>query len=152
MYRQIGNQNCRDPSEWKLCPKVIQQVYQKRSMPKVDLLISWLSYRLPQWIGLENDVFPLGTYDPQQIWCNHYLYPFRLFSFILQVLRMVSSNQTEKNIICPTIIAFSNSIWLEISIAHPLLLPGNTRLKKLKKRSSFSNCKQNIVTSVMDHI
>ena len=31
------SRNSRDPSEWKLCPKVFQQVCQSRGTPKVDL-------------------------------------------------------------------------------------------------------------------
>ena len=41
------SQNSRDPSEWKLSPKVFQQVCQRREMPRVDLFVSSLSHLLP---------------------------------------------------------------------------------------------------------
>ena len=41
------SRNSRDPSEWKLFPKVFQQVCQRRGMPVIDLFASRLSSQLP---------------------------------------------------------------------------------------------------------
>ena len=45
------SQNNRDPSEWKLCPKVFQQVCQRKGKPKIDLFASRLSHQLPQYFA-----------------------------------------------------------------------------------------------------
>ena len=41
------SRNSRDPSEWKLSPKVFQQVCQRREIPREDLFVSSLSQLLP---------------------------------------------------------------------------------------------------------
>ena len=60
--------------------------------------------------GLEDHLFRLGTDVLQQIWCHQYLCSFPLFFLNLQVLKTVSSSQTEKNIACPTNTVLSNLV------------------------------------------
>ena len=55
------SQNSRDPSEWKLCPKVFQQVCQWRGTLKVDLFASRLSHQLSKYIAWKSDPFSQGT-------------------------------------------------------------------------------------------
>ena len=90
------SRNSRDPSEWKLCPKVFQQVCQRRGMAKIDLFASRLSHQLPQYFTRKPDPFSQGTDALQQIWGNQFLYEFPPFRLILQVLKKMSYDQTEK--------------------------------------------------------
>ena len=48
------------PSERKLCPKVFQQVCQRRGTPKVYLFASRLSHQLPQYFASKPDPFSQG--------------------------------------------------------------------------------------------
>ena len=34
------SRSCKEPSEYKLCPKVFQQIYQWRETPQLDLFVS----------------------------------------------------------------------------------------------------------------
>ena len=61
------SQNSRDPSEWKLCPKVFQQFCQWRKTLKVDLFVSKLSHQLSKYIAWKSDLFSQGTDTLQQI-------------------------------------------------------------------------------------
>ena len=124
------SRNSSNPSEWKLCPKVFQQVCQRRGMPKIDLFASRLSHQLPQYFAWKPDPFSQGTDALPQIWSNQFLYGFPPFCLILQVLKKVSYDQTEKLLlVTPT---WQSQIWypllLEMSIVRPLLLPRNTSL------------------------
>ena len=83
------SRNSRGPSEWKLCPKVFQQVWRRR-MSKVDLFTARLCHQLPHYFTWKPNPFSQGTDALQQIWCNHFLYAFPLFCFVLQVLKKVS--------------------------------------------------------------
>ena len=64
------SQNSRDPSEWKLCAKVFQQVSQRRGTPKVHLFASKLFHQLPQYFAWKPDPFSQGTDALKQIWGN----------------------------------------------------------------------------------
>ena len=113
-----------------ICPKVFQQVCQRRGMLKIDLFASRLSHQLPQNFAWKPDHFSQGTDALQQIWGNQFLYAFPPFCVILQVLKKVSYDQTEKLLlVTPT---WQSQIWypllLEMSIVRPLLLPRNTSL------------------------
>ena len=80
------SRNSRNPSKWKLCPKVFKQVCQRRGMPKIDLFASRLSHQLLQYFAWKPDPFSQGTDVLQQIWGNQFLYAFPPFCLILQVL------------------------------------------------------------------
>ena len=45
------SRNSREASEWKLWPKVFQELCQRRGMPKIDLFVSRLSHQLPQYFA-----------------------------------------------------------------------------------------------------
>ena len=67
----------------------------------------------------------------QQIWGNQFPYAFPPFCFILQALKKVSYDKTEKMLlVTPT---WQSQIWypllLEMSIVRPLLYWRNTSLK-----------------------
>ena len=64
------SRNSRDPSEWKLCPKVFQQVCQRRGTPKVHLFASKLFHQLPQYFAWKPDPFSQGADALKQIWGN----------------------------------------------------------------------------------
>ena len=70
------SQNSRDPSEWKLSPKVFQKVCQRRGMLKGDLFASRLSHQLLQYFARKPNPFSQGTDAQQQIWGNQFLYAF----------------------------------------------------------------------------
>ena len=125
------SQNSGDPSEWKLCPKVFQQVCQRRRMPKVDLFASRLSHQLLKYFAWKPDPFSQGTDALQQIWGNQLFYAFLPFFLILQTSKKVSYDLTKKMLlVTPT---WQSQIWypllLEMSIVRQLLLPRNTSLK-----------------------
>ena len=80
----------RDKKDWKYCPKVFQQVCQRKRMPKVDLFASRLSHQLTQYFVWKPDSFSQWEYTIQQIWGNQFLYAFPPFCFIPQALRKVS--------------------------------------------------------------
>ena len=90
------SKNSRDLSEWKFSLKVFQQVCQRRGMPKVDLFTSRLSLQLPQYFAWKPDPSNQGTDALKQNWSNQFLYTFPPFCLILQTLKKVSHDQTEK--------------------------------------------------------
>ena len=99
-------------------------------MPKIDLFASRLSHQLLQYFSWKPDPFSQGTDVLHQIWGNQFLYAFSPFCLILQVLKKVSYDQTEKMLlITPT---WESQIWYpllqELSIVRLLLLPRNTSL------------------------
>ena len=115
--------------------KVFQQVCERREMTKIDLFASRLSHQLPQYFLWKPDPFSQGTDALQDIWRNQFLYAFPPFCLILQVLKKVSYDQTEKMLLVT--LTWQSQIWctllLEMSIVRPLLLPRNTSLIKLNK-------------------
>ena len=116
-------------------PKVFQQVCERREMTKIDLFASRLSHQLLQYFLWKPDPFSQGTDALQDIWRNQFLYAFPPFCLILQVLKKVSYDQTEKVLLVT--LTWQSQIWctllLEMSIVRPLLLPRNTSLIKLNK-------------------
>ena len=103
------SQNSSDPSGWKLCPKVFQQVCQRRGTPKVDFFASRLSHQLPQYFAWKPDSISQGTNGLQQIWGNQFLYASPPFCLVLQVLKKLSYNQTENMLlVTPT---WQSQIW-----------------------------------------
>ena len=75
--------NSRDPSEWKLCPKVFEQVCQRREMPRADLLASRLFHQLPQYLAWKPNPASQRADVLQQIWDNQIVYAFLPFRVIL---------------------------------------------------------------------
>ena len=90
------SKNSRDLSESKFTLKVFQQICQRRGMPKVDLFTSRLSPQLTQYFAWKPDPSNQGTDALKQNWSNQFLYIFPPFCFILQTLKKVSHDQTEK--------------------------------------------------------
>ena len=106
---------------------------------------SRLSHQLPQYFVWKLDPFSQGADALEQNWGNQFLYAIAPFCLILQVLKKVSYDQTEKMLlVTPT---WQSQIW---SIVRPLLLPRNASL--ITSGNSSSNCKQNITNSGLDHI
>ena len=65
-------------------------------MPKVDLFAPRMSHQLTQYFAWKPGPFSQGTYALKQICGNQFHYAFHSFCFILQALRKVSYDQTEK--------------------------------------------------------
>ena len=123
------SQNSRDLSGRKLCPKIFQQVCQRKSMLKIDLFAPRLSLKLPQYFAWISDPFSQGTDAIQKIWGNKFLYAFPPFCLILKVLKKVNYDQTEKLLLIkPTWQSQIYRFLLEMSIVCPLLLSRNTSL------------------------
>ena len=92
MWRQVGSLETAGP-------KVFQQVCQRRGTPKVDLFASRLSHQLLQYFAWKPDPFSQVTDDLQQIWANQIIYAFPPFYLILQALKKVSYDETEKTLL-----------------------------------------------------
>ena len=81
----------------RLCPKVSQQVCQRKKTPKVDFFASRLSHQLPHPVlCLESNPFSHERDALQPIWGNQFLYAFSPFCLLLEALKKVSYNQMEK--------------------------------------------------------
>ena len=94
------SRNSRDLSEWKLCPKVFQQVCQRRGMPKVGLFASKLSHQLTQYFAWKPDPFSQVTDALQQIWGNQFFYAFPLILPHSTSLEESELRTNKKNVDC----------------------------------------------------
>ena len=148
------SRNSRDPSEWKLFPKVFQQVFQRRGMPKIDLLASRVSHQLPQCFAWKPDPFSQGTDALQQIWRQSIplcVSPILPHSTSLEASEL---RPNRKTVACHTNLAVSNLVPPSARNVYSSSTPTSNehKLNKLTRGISPSNCKQDITTSGVDHI
>ena len=145
--------NSRDPSEWKLCPKVFQYVCQRRGMPKIDLLASRLSHNYPSTLLGNSTLSVRGQMPYSRFGAISFFMHFLHFALFYKFWRKwVTAKQ--KPVAFHTHLAVSNLVSLSTRNVYSLSTAASKdhKLNKPTTGSSPSNWKQNITTSGVDHI
>ena len=114
---------------------------------------SRLSHQLPQYFAWKLKPLSQGTDALQQIWGNQFLYAFSHFVSLYKPW-MSELQPNRKNIACRTNLAVSNLVTPSTRNVYSSSTATSEehKLKLNQGEVKFSNCKQNITTSDVDHI
>ena len=113
-------------------------------MPKVDLFASRLYHQLPHYFTWKPNLFSQGTKMPTTDLVQSIHLCVSLFCFVLQILKKVSSKQTEKMLLVTS--TWQSQILYPLSTRNIYSLSTATskehKLENPTRASSSSNCKQ----------
>lgn len=89
------------PGEWRLNPSVIQMIWQKYGMAKVDLFASRATTHCPQWFSLLELDSPLGQDALAHPWPDLLLYAFPPLPLLLMTLHRIEQSNHKVLLVAP---------------------------------------------------
>ena len=91
--------NCPDPTEWHLSERVVLQLFQLWSTPKVDLFTSHLNHQLPLWFCQTGHPVAVALDALSQSWTGLSLYAFPLIPLLERTLVKIREDQADEVIV-----------------------------------------------------
>ena len=114
--------------EWKLHPKLFQQIDKMWGPHTVDRFAAWHNRQLPEYNSLHWDPETSAVDAMAQDWHHHNNFVNPPFCMLSQVLKLIETQQVQAIVIAPW---WPAQPWfrklLQLSVTQPLLLPRNQR-------------------------
>ena len=116
------SRNTRDPSEWKLCPKIFQRLCHIIGTPWIDLFASLLSHQVKRYFAWKPDPYCLAVDALQQPWPGQrLLYAFPPFVLINRILMKIRQERIDRIILIAP--GWQAQTLISMSCQEPILLP-----------------------------
>ena len=124
------SRNVRDSSEWKLCPRIFQQICRRMGYPEVDIFASRVSHQLEKYYSWKEDPECLAADAFLQDWGPIFPFAFPPFCLISRMLSQAETQKVNKMVLVAPI--WPTQPWypqlLSMLIDTPLLLPQHPKL------------------------